>query len=78
MLTEIIELDKIEIVGEFKHIQYRIASIIVKDGQEIARTFTRKVISPGEDYSNAPEDVKQICALVHTPEVINRYLAANE
>mgnify|MGYP007100099748 CR=1 FL=1 len=78
MIQEIQQIDKIEIVGEFKHVQYRIANIILKDGVEIARTNSRKVISPGQNYSGEPDEIKQICALVHTPEVINNYLAANE
>ena len=46
-LEEIIEYDKIEIVGQYKHIQVRKASVIKKDGTELARSFSRYVLDPG-------------------------------
>ena len=45
-LTEETVQDKIEIVGDFKHIQVRTATIIKKDGVEISRSFHRHVVSP--------------------------------
>jgi acyl-CoA hydrolase len=78
MIEEIQQIDKIEIIGEFKHIQYRIANIVIKDGVEIARTNSRKIISPGQDYSNEPEEIKQLCSFLHTEELITSYLEANE
>ena len=46
-LEEIIEYDKIEIVGQYKHVQVRKASVVKKDGNEIARSFERYVLDPG-------------------------------
>ena len=46
-LTESIEYDKIEIVGEYKHVQVRKATIIKKDGTELTRSFERFVLDPG-------------------------------
>ena len=46
-LTETNEYDKIEIVGEYKTIQIRKATVIKKDGTELARTFERFVLNPG-------------------------------
>ncbi len=46
-LTESIEYDKIEIVGEYKHVQVRKATVIKKDGTEITRSFERFVLNPG-------------------------------
>ena len=46
-LEEIIEYDKIEIVGQYKHVQVRKASVVKKDGTELARSFTRYVLDPG-------------------------------
>ena len=46
-LSESIEYDKIEVVGQYKHVQVRKATIIKKDDVEIARTFNRFVLSPG-------------------------------
>ena len=46
-LEEVIEYDKIEIVGQYKHVQVRKASVIKKDGSELARSFTRYALNPG-------------------------------
>ncbi len=46
-LSESIEYDKIEVVGPYKHVQVRKATIIKKDDVEIARTFERFVLDPG-------------------------------
>ena len=46
-LTESIEYDKIEIVGEYKAVQVRKASVINKDGVELTRSFIRYVLHPG-------------------------------
>ena len=46
-LTESIEYDKIEIVGEYKAVQVRKATVIKKDGAELTRSFYRFVLHPG-------------------------------
>ena len=46
-LTETIEYDKIEVVGEYKNVQVRKAHIIKKDGVELTRSFNRFVLDPG-------------------------------
>jgi len=46
-LTESIEYDKIEVVGTYKHVQVRKATVIKKDGAEISRSFMRFVLDPG-------------------------------
>ena len=52
-LTETIEYDKIEVIGQWKAVHVRKASVIKKDGKEITRSFTRFVLDPGElDGSN--------------------------
>ena len=45
-LTERTVEDKIEIVGDFKHIQIRTATVIERDGTEISRSFSRHVVAP--------------------------------
>lgn len=72
-LTEENIIDKYEIVGEFKHLQCRHATIIKRDGVEISRSFHRHVIAPGDDVSGEPAEVQAICVAVHTPEVIAAY-----
>ena len=46
-LTESIEYDKIEVVGQYKCVQVRKATVIKKDGAEISRTFMRFTLDPG-------------------------------
>ena len=46
-LTESIEYDKIEVVGQYKHVQVRKATVIKKDDVELTRSFNRFVLDPG-------------------------------
>ena len=46
-LSESIEYDKIEVVGTYKHVQVRKATVIKKDGTELTRSFERFVLDPG-------------------------------
>ena len=74
-LTEETVEDKIEIVGEFKYIQVRTATIIKRDGTEISRSFHRHVVAPVADTSGESDDVKAIAAQVHTDAVKTAYAA---
>ena len=52
-LTESIEYDKIEVVGQYKAVQVRKATVIKKDDVELTRSFERFVLDPGTiDESN--------------------------
>ena len=75
MLTEETVQDKIEIVGDFKHIQVRTATIIKRDGVEISRSFSRHVVAPDADISGESPEVQAICAAVHTQAVKDAYAA---
>ena len=46
-LSESIEYDKIEVVGPYKHVQVRKATVIKKDGVELTRSFERFVLDAG-------------------------------
>ena len=46
-LTESIEYDKIEVVGLYKAVQVRKATVIKRDGTELTRSFERYVLDPG-------------------------------
>ena len=74
-LTEETKEDKIEIVGDFKHVQVRTAVIIKRDGVEISRSFSRHVVAPDSDISGESSQVQAICAAVHTQEVKDAYAA---
>ena len=72
-LTETTEQDKIEIVGEFKLVQVRTATVIKRDGVEISRSFHRHVVSPDSDSTNESDDVKAMVAQFHTDAVKKAY-----
>ena len=46
-LSESIEYDKIEVVGQYKYVQVRKATVIKKDDVELTRSFERFVLNPG-------------------------------
>ena len=46
-LSESIEYDKIEVVGQYKYVQVRKATVIKKDGTELTRSFERFILDPG-------------------------------
>ena len=78
-LTERFENDKIEVVGQYKHVQVRRADIVERDGVEIARSFHRHALQPGTldadnnlvdtDISGEDADVRAICTAVWTDAV---------
>tara|TARA_R100001509_G_C4813649_1_gene197272 strand:+ start:583 stop:834 length:252 start_codon:yes stop_codon:yes gene_type:complete len=68
LTKEIIE-DKIEIVGEFKKIHVRTATVIKEDGVELSRSFHRHVVNPNSDSSNESADVKALVTQFHTDAV---------
>ena len=72
-LEKTIKVDQIEIVGDYKAIQVRTATIVTDDGVELSRSFHRHVVSAGDDYSNEDESVQKICAAIHTEELIAAY-----
>lgn len=82
-LTERTEQDKIEVVGEFKHIQVRTATIIERDGVEISRSFHRHTVAPdasADAVAAESADVQAMVAQFHTDAVKTAYaahLAAN-
>ena len=77
-LEKVISQDKIEIVGDFKSVQVRTATVIKEDGVELSRSFHRHVVTAGDDYSGESTEVQAICAVVHTDAVIAAYQASLE
>jgi hypothetical protein len=73
MLTEETIQDKIEIVGDYKHVQVRTATVIKRDGVEISRGFHRHVVAPDADISGESAEVQAICVAVHTQAVKDAY-----
>ena len=82
-LAESIEYDKIEVVGIYKHVQVRKATVIKKDGVQIARSFERYALNAGTldasdnlvdtDLSAEPAEVSAICNAVWTTDVKAAY-----
>ena len=74
-LTERTADDKIEIVGDYKHLQIRTATIIERDGVEISKGYHRRVVGPLDDVSGETVEIQALAALVHTEEVKAAYQA---
>ena len=72
-LAESIEYDKIEVVGEYKNVQVRKATVIKKDGKELTRSFERYVLNPDSDISGQPAEVSAVCNAVWTDAVKNAW-----
>ena len=73
-LTEKTIIDKVELT-EVNTIQVRTATIIKKDDTEIAKTYHRHVVAPGEDVTNEDTRVQAIANAIWTDEVIAAYQA---
>jgi len=54
-ITKEIVDDKIEIVGELKHIQIRTATVIKEDGTELTRSFHRRTLDCVLSVQNADD-----------------------
>ena len=78
MLEKVITEDKIEVVGEYRHVQVRTKTAVMEDGVELSSGYHRHVITAGQDYSNESPEVQAICAAVHTAEVIAAYQASQQ
>ena len=82
-LTERFENDKIEVVGPYKSVQVRKATIIEKDGVEISRSFHRHALQCGTidesdnfvdtDISGEDADVQAICNAAWSTTVKDAY-----
>ena len=72
-LTEETIQDKIEVVGDYKIVQVRTATVIKRDGTEISRSFARHTVAPDADISNESAEVKAICNAVHTDAIKTAY-----
>ena len=68
-LSESIEYDKIEVVGQHKHVQVRKSTVIKKDGKELTRSYHRYVLQPDGDISGEPAEVTAVCNAVWTDAV---------
>ena len=75
--TETKTVDQIT-VTENGIVLYREATRILKDGEQIAQTYHRTSLTPGQGLTGQPANVVAICNVVWTDEVIAAYQAQLE
>ena len=73
MITKELKEDKIEIVGDYKAIQVRTATVISEDGVEISRSYHRHVVQCLDDISGESAEVQAIGNAVWTDELKAAY-----
>ena len=72
-LEKIIKIDQIEIVGDYKAVQVRTATVVTDDGVELSRSFHRHVVNCNADISREDAEVQAVCNAVWTDEVKAAY-----
>jgi len=72
--TETKVIDQIT-VTENGIVLYREATRILKDDEQIAQTFHRTSLVPGQDLTGQPSNVVAIATAAWTPEVVAAYEA---
>ena len=72
-LAKTTTIDKIEIVGEFKHIQVRYQTIITEDGEQISESLSRDSFAPNTDISDLPTELQAYAVTAWTTDVIAAY-----
>ena len=83
-ITKEITVDKIEVVGDYKAVQVRTATVIKEDGVELTRSFHRHVLQCSTktdgtwgdtDISGEDASVQAVCNGVWTDAVKSSYQA---
>jgi hypothetical protein len=73
-LTETKVIDQIT-VTENGIVLYREATRILKDGEQIAQTYHRSSLTPGQDLTDVPANVVAIANVTWTKDIIQAYKA---
>ena len=73
MITKELIEDKIEIIGDYKSVQVRTATVIKEDGVELNRSFHRHILNCLDDISEQSAEVQAICNAVWTDELKASY-----
>ena len=66
--------DKIEIVGEFKHIQVRYQDQIIENGDVISESFYRDFVECGDIEKAKEHNVDNIANVVWTEDIKKSYV----
>jgi len=78
-LIKISKIDKIEIVGDFNHVQCRQAIWVEDNGVIVGgKKYNRYVIAPSDDVSSETKETRDICAVVHTKAIKDAYKIHSE
>jgi hypothetical protein len=72
-ITKETVIDKIEVVGDYKAVQVRRATVIKEDGEELSRKYHRHALMPGADITNEHAEVQAVCNAVWTQDVKDAY-----
>ena len=72
-LEKQIKIDQIEIVGDYKAVQVRMATVVTDDGVELSRSFHRHVLNCDEVITGEDTEVQAICNAVWTDEIKAAY-----
>lgn len=70
-------VDRIEVLADHT-VAVRYVVTVTEDGQPFAEQIKGNYFRPGDDYSAEDAKVQSVCALIHTPEVIAAYKAAQQ
>lgn len=68
-------VDRIEVLTD-QTVAVRYVVTVTEDGKPFAEQVKGNYFKPGDDYSAEDDKVRSVCALIHTPEVIAAYQAA--
>ena len=68
-------VDRIEVLAD-QTVAVRYVVTVTEDGKPFAEQVKGNYFNPGDDYSAEDDKVRSVCALIHTPEVIAAYQAA--
>ena len=69
---------KVEVIPPYSVLQVRRADIIERDGVEIARSYHRHVLTPGDDYSSEPPVVRAVAFSLWSPALVTAYTDKTE
>ena len=84
-LSKEVKIDAIQIVGDYRKVQIRIATIVKEDNTELSRTFERRMLAPGAldsqdktiyietDISGEESWIQSICNACWTTEIKNAH-----
>jgi len=76
-LSKVTVVDQITVVGN-GIVQYREATRIMEDGNQLSQTYHRTSLTPGQDVTDQDDKVQAICKAAWTKDVIAAYKAQQE